>query len=84
MEITTKRLSSGNYQVRFATGEYYGYLLADAKTPVSDILEKICRHLEQAQNLDRYYQQNLFQMESRNPQFGRFLVFRKPAMKQAA
>lgn len=84
MELTSKRLPSGRYQVRFSIGEYYGYLLSDGHTPVSEVLAKIQRHLEQVVDMDHYFQQNLFQMEQRNPQFGRMLVFRKPTEQRAA
>ncbi len=48
---------------------YYGYLLAEPKTSVTEIIEKISRHLQAFNNEERYFQRNLFSLGSRNSQF---------------
>lgn len=80
MEFSSKLLPSGKYQVRFAVGEFYGYLLAEPKEPVREIIGRIIRHVEEAssQDVNSYYQRNLFSMGLRKPASGRFLLFRKP------
>ena len=84
MEITTKKLASGNIQVRFSYGGYYGYMLTEPLVPAEIIAEKILRHLEGMRNPDRYLQENLYSMGSVNPQSGRILVFRESAQAMAA
>lgn len=85
MEISSKKLPSGNFQVRFSEGEFYGYVLVQPGTSLNELLNKIRRHLQEMSQTNRYYQRNLFRMENRNPQSGGLLVFRTPAPnKQAA
>lgn len=87
MEFSAKLLPSGKYQVRFSVGEYYGYLLAEPKSPVREIIDRIIRHLDEVNKdeMDRYYQRNLYSMDLRKPSSGRLLLFRKPksAVKEA-
>lgn len=80
MEFSSKLLPSGKYQVRFVVGDFYGYLLAEPKEPVREIIGRIIRHVEEAsrQDVNSYYQRNLFSLGLRQPSSGRFLLFRKP------
>lgn len=81
LKIQSKRLNSGRFQVNFSTdayaNNYYGYLLAEPKTSVTEIIEKINRHLEAVINEDRYYQRNLFSLGNRKVNSGRILIFKK-------
>ena len=84
MEITTKKLTSGNIQVRFSHGGYYGYMLVEPLVSAEIIAVKIIRHLEAMQNPDRYLQLNLYSMGSVNLQSGRIMIFREQAQAMAA
>lgn len=81
MKIKSKRLKSGRFQVNFSTvgfsNEYYGYLLTEAKTSVTDVIEKINRHVHAMQSSDRYYQRNLFSMCKKEVNSGRILIFKR-------
>ena len=84
MEISTKKLSSGNIQVRFSHNGFYGYMLTEPLVPAEKIAEKILKHLDGMRNLERYLQGNLYSMGNVNPQTGRILVFREQAQAMAA
>jgi hypothetical protein len=84
MEITAKKLPSGNIQVRFSHGGYYGYMLTEPLVSAEAIADKIVRHLEAMQNPDRYLQLNLYSMGSVNLQSGRIMIFREHAQAMAA
>lgn len=81
LKITSKRLKSGKFQVNFYTvgfsDEYYGYLLAEAKTSVTDVISKINRHVNAMQSSDRYYQRNLFSLCKKEVNSGRILIFKR-------
>ncbi len=55
----------------------YGYLLAEAKTSVTEIIEKINKHVMAMQQTDRYYQRNLFSFSKREVNSGRILIFKR-------
>lgn len=84
MEITTKRLQSGNLQIRFSLNGFYGYLLAESTASEQECVQKICRHIEAMQYPDRYLQKNLFSMAAPEPQTGKILVFKEQANSMAA
>jgi hypothetical protein len=81
LKIESRRLNSGRYQVNFSTGAspyaYYGYLLAEPNTSVTEIIEKISRHLQAFNNEERYFQRNLFSLGRRKINSGRILIFKK-------
>ncbi len=80
LRIKSKKLDSGRFQIDFSTGDtagYYGYLLAEPRTSVSEILNKINRHLEAMSNSERYFQRNLFSLGNRTVNSGRILIFKK-------
>lgn len=82
LKIQSKRLNSGRFQVNFSTnhvttGGYYGYLLAEPKTSVTDIVNKISRHLEAMNNSERYFHRNLFSLGNRKMNSGRILIFKR-------
>lgn len=82
LKIQSKRLNSGRFQVNFSTnglttGGYYGYLLAEPKTSVTDIVNKISRHLEAMNNSERYFHKNLFSLGNRKMNSGRILIFKR-------
>ncbi len=81
LKLTSKKLKSGKFQVNFSTvgfsNEYYGYLLAEAKTSVTDVIEKINRHVSAMQCSDRYYQRNLFSLSKKEINSGRILIFKR-------
>ncbi len=82
LKIQSKRLNSGRFQINFSTndviaGGFYGYLLAEPKTSVTDIVNKISRHLEAMNNSERYFQRNLFSLGNRKMNSGRILIFKR-------
>lgn len=81
LRLTSKRLASGRFQVNFLAEGFeqpcYGYLLADKESLVSEVIEKIQRHVMAMQDRDSYFQRNLFSLHSRNVHSGRILVFAK-------
>lgn len=81
LRLTSKRLSSGRFQVNFLAEGFdqpcYGYLLADKESLVSDVIEKIRRHVLAMQNRDAYFQRNLLSLHSRNVHSGKILLFSK-------
>lgn len=81
LRLTSKRLSSGRFQVNFLAEGFdqpcYGYLLADKESLVSEVIEKIRRHVLAMQNRDAYFQRNLLSLHSRNVHSGRILLFSK-------
>lgn len=80
LKIESKRLNSGRYQVNFSTDAsfgFYGYLLAEPQTSVTEIIEKISRHLHAFNNEERYFQRNLFSLGNRKVNSGRILIFKK-------
>jgi len=81
LKIQSKKLNSGRYQVNFSTdaysSNYYGYLLAEPKTSVTEIIEKISRHLEAFSSEERYFQRNLFSLGRRKTNSGSILIFKK-------
>lgn len=81
LKIQSKKLNSGRYQINFSTEasscSYYGYLLAEPQTSVTEIIEKIGRHLQAFNNEERYFQRNLFSLGRRKVNSGRILIFKK-------
>jgi hypothetical protein len=81
LKIQSKKLNSGRYQINFSTDanscNYYGYLLAEPQTSVSEIIEKISRHLQAVNNEERYFHRNLFSLGRRKVNSGRILIFKK-------
>jgi alkanesulfonate monooxygenase SsuD/methylene tetrahydromethanopterin reductase-like flavin-dependent oxidoreductase (luciferase family) len=81
LKISSKKLLSGRFQINFSTGgfeeDYYGYMLAEAKTPVREVVEKIGRHLDALNQSDKYFQRNLFSLGKREPNSGRVLIFKR-------
>jgi hypothetical protein len=81
LKISSKRLLSGRFQINFSTegfdDGYYGYMLAEAKTPVREVVEKIGRHLDALNQSDKYFQPNLFSLGKRKFNSGRVLIFKR-------
>ncbi len=81
LKLKSKRLSSGRFQVNFSAEGFdqpcYGYLLADPTSTVTDVIEKISRHVRAMQSKDSYFQRNLLSLHSRNVHSGRILLFAK-------
>lgn len=75
MKISSKRLASGNYQVKFNSGGYYGYLLAEPGTRVSEVIAKINAHLKAMEHRERYFQRTLYSVGAYAPQSHRILLF---------
>ncbi len=75
MKISSKRLPSGKFQVKFDTGGYYGYLLAEPGTKVSEVIAKISDHLRAMQHRERYFQRTLYSVGAYAPQSHRILLF---------
>jgi hypothetical protein len=81
LKIKSKKLASGRFQINFSTegltDGFYGYLLAEPKTSVSEVIEKIDRHLTAMANTERYFQRNLYSFGNRQANSGRILIFKK-------
>lgn len=81
LKIKSKKLRSGRFQINFSTeglGDgFYGYLLAEPKTSVTEVIEKIDRHLKAMANTERYFQRNLYSFGNRQTNSGRILIFKK-------
>ncbi len=80
LKIKSKRLQSGRYQVGFKTRgfeqECYGYVLAEARTSVQEVVAKIKRHVYAMQSAERYYQRNFYSLCQREINSGRVMVFK--------
>jgi hypothetical protein len=76
----TSRLNQG-YGGQAGTNVFdqpcYGYLLVDKESLVSDVIEKIRRHVLAMQDRGNYFQRNLLSLKSRNIHSGRTLLFAK-------
>ena len=82
LKLKSKKLDSGRFLVDFSTndvtaGGYYGYLLAEPETPVTEIVHKINRHLVAITNSERYFHRNLFSLGNRRMNSGRILIFKR-------
>lgn len=81
LRLTSKRLASGRFQVNFLAEGFeqpcYGYLLVDKESLVSDVIEKIRRHVLAMQSREDYFQRNLLSLHTRNVHSGRILLFAK-------
>jgi len=81
LKLKSKKLQSGRFQIGFSTegskDGYYGYLLAEPKTSVTDIIEKIDRHIHAMMDSEKYLQRNLFSFGTRQNNSGRILIFKK-------
>jgi len=58
-------------------GDWYGYLLAEPRTPLQEVVMKISRHVEAAASPDRYFQPNLFSLRSREVRVNRIFLFKR-------
>ena len=87
LNLTSKRLNSGCFQINFTTEgftqELYGYLLAEPKTSVREVVEKISRHIDAMRCSDRYYQRNLFSLINREVNSGKILIYKSETRKAA-
>ena len=81
LKLVSKKLTSGNYQINFTVKdsceELYGYLLAEKSVSVTDVVEKIGRHIDAMRNAERYYQRNLFSLTNRENNSGKILIFKR-------
>ena len=81
LKLKSKKLDSGKFQVDFSTEgrqpQLYGYLLAEPRTPVQEVIDKINRHLQSMNNRPRYFQRNLFSLSRREINSGKILIFEK-------
>ena len=81
LKMKSKRLESGKMQIDFSIEgfpkECYGYLLADPKTLISEVIEKIGRHAGAIQNSAQYHQRNLFSLSKREVNSGKILIFKR-------
>ncbi|MBL7853840.1 MAG: hypothetical protein JNL17_05555 [Cyclobacteriaceae bacterium] len=81
IKLQSKKLPSGRYQIHFSTtgpeGDWYGYLLAEPRTPLQEVVMKISRHVGAAASPDRYFQPNLFSLRSREVRANRIFLFKR-------
>ena len=81
LKIQSKKLKSGRFQIQFKTvgfeHGYYGYLLAEPKTSLNEVIEKINRHLGEMENTGRYFHRNLFSVRKQSTNTGKILIFKQ-------
>lgn len=81
LKLKSKKLKSGRFQVNFSTeglaDGFYGYVLAEPKTSLSEVIAEIDRHVRAMSNIERYFQRNLYSFGNRQNNSGRILIFRK-------
>ena len=81
LKLKSKKLSSGRFQINFSTegvaNGFYGYLLAEPNTSVTEVIEKIDRHIKAMASTERYFQRNLYSFGNRQANSGRILIFKK-------
>jgi hypothetical protein len=81
LKLKSRKLSSGRFQIDFSTdgptSGFYGYLLAEPNTSVTEVVEKIDRHIKAMANTERYFQRNLYSFGNRQHNSGRILIFKK-------
>ena len=81
LKLSSRKLISGRFQVNFSTegsdGGYYGYVLAESKTSVKEVIEKIGHHLEAIHQTDKYFQPNLFSLGKRQENAGGIMIFKR-------
>ena len=81
LKLKSKKLKSGRFQVNFSTEGlahgFYGYLLAEPNTSVTEVIAKIGRHISAMTHTERYFQRNLYSFGNRQHNSGRILIFRK-------
>lgn len=81
LKLKSKKLESGRFQVNFSTEgfrmDFYGYLLAEPKTSLREVVETIQWHLGAAQSADRYFQANLFSLGKRQVNDRQVTLFRR-------
>jgi len=83
LKLKSKKLQSGRFQVDFATeglaDGFYGYLLAEPKTSVSDVIERINRHVESVARGERHWQRNLYSFGNRQRHLETIMIFKNAA-----
>src|SRR5258705_6210887 len=82
LKLKSKKLQSERYQIGLSTeglsDGYYGYLLAEPKTSVTEVIKKIDRHIRAMYDSEKYLQRNLFSFGNRQNNSGKILVFKNP------
>jgi hypothetical protein len=82
LKLSSKRLTSGRFQVNFVTegpNGFYGYMLAESQTSVREVILKIEEHMRGVQNSDRYFQPSLFSMGRKSPKNEPIMIFKSKA-----
>lgn len=82
LKLSSKRLTSGRFQVNFMTegpNGFYGYLLAESQTSVREVILKIEQHMRGVQNSDKYFQPSLFSMGRKSPKAEHIMIFKSKA-----
>ena len=80
LKIDSKKLNSGNYQVRFQTSTNnvkfnYGYVLAQQGTSLKDVLDKIREELSKMHQRDLYFHAHLYSLGKTKQRLNEFVVF---------
>ncbi|NJN41698.1 MAG: hypothetical protein HC811_05130 [Flammeovirgaceae bacterium] len=81
LKLRSRQLTSGKVQVKFTVKglpqECYGYVLAEPKSSLREVVERIGRHVKAIQQSDRYYQRNLFSFGNRKSFSGKVMIFKQ-------
>ncbi len=80
IRILSKKLSSGNYQVKFYVDSeegkpYYGYLLVESGRKVSEVVTAIYERLQKYENPDAFYHGHLYSIGSSSREDPPFMIF---------
>ena len=80
LKLSSKKLSSGKCQVKFyitirKKKQLYGYVLADARTTLKEVVENIERRLTGMQDEDLCHHWNLYRIGKQKPQDLNIYIF---------
>ena len=80
LKLSSKKLSSGKCQVKFyitirRKKQLYGYVLAEARTTLKEVVENIERRLTRMQKDDSCHHWNLYRIGKQKPQDLNIYIF---------
>ena len=86
IRIFSKKLSSGNCQVKFFVDSdrgrtYYGYTLVKSGCKVSDVIAKIYKKLQDIEHPDKYFHSHLLSIGNKKYPDPDFIIFRDEIKK---
>lgn len=72
LSLLSKRLSSGKCQIKFVVTddtkeELYGYMLAESRTTLREVVSKIEEEVKRMAHGDNYYHSHLYNLAEKQP-----------------